>query len=221
MTNQPDMDFQAVYEGKEMAQGVPWVPWNIDEPQPALAALEPDGLYRTDVLDAGCGIGDTTIFLVDRGYTAVGIDFAPTAIEEARRRSTERGVTASFEVGDLTALHGYEGRFSTVVDSGTLPAIAPDKKGEYLQSLATATTSDAKYILLTFSRDAQAVMPVGPTLYTEEELRALVDQSPWTIETLTPATISAKLSPDLADKALGVDDKGRVLVPALLLIAHK
>ncbi|WP_067474315.1 class I SAM-dependent methyltransferase [Dietzia timorensis] len=221
MTNQQDTDFQAVYEGKEKAQGVPWVPWNIDEPQPALAALERGGYYRSEILDAGCGVGDTVIFLAEKGYTAVGIDFAPTAIEEARRRSEQRGVSAAFEVGELTGLQEHEGRFTTVVDSGTLPAIATDQKLEYLKNLAMATTSDAKYVLLTFSDKARDLMPVGPTLYSEDELRSLLDQSPWTIETIKPAAIAAKLNPDLADKALGVDDKGRVLVPALLVIAQK
>jgi len=220
MAAQGDVNFQAVYEGKESAQNVPWVPWNIDEPQPKIAELEPKGYFRSEVLDAGCGVGDTTMFLASRGYTAVGLDAAPAAISAAKSRAAERGIDTTFDVADLTALQGYKGRFKTVVDSGTLPAITHDRRSDYLATLAASTTDDARYIVLTFSHEAKAAMPVGPALFTEQDLRALIGKH-WTVDTLTASTITAKLAPGKAEEALGADEHGRVLVPAWLVIAHK
>ena len=37
-------------------------------------------------LEVGCGAGDTSHKLLERGYNGVGIDFSPTAIEQASRK---------------------------------------------------------------------------------------------------------------------------------------
>lgn len=63
-------------------------------------------------------------------------------------------------------------------------------------------------------------MPKGPTLFSADELATLVEKD-WEIDRLEPSSIAARLAPELGDKALGTDEKGRVLVPALLLVAHK
>ncbi|GGW88593.1 class I SAM-dependent methyltransferase [Streptomyces lomondensis] len=213
-------NFDAVYQGRESAQNVPWVPWNIGEPQPKLAELEPQGVFRSDVLDAGCGIGDTSLFLARRGYTVVGLDSAPSAIATAKQAAADHDLPVTFDVADLTTLQGYERRFRAVVDSGTIPAISDDKRADYLACLARSTTDDATLSILTFSRDARSVMPKGPTLFSADELGTLVEKD-WAIDRLEASTISARLAPELSEAALGTDEKGRVLVPALLLVAHK
>lgn len=213
-------DFDAVYQGRESAQNVPWVPWNIGEPQPKLAELEPQGVFRGDVLDAGCGIGETSLFLARLGYTVVGLDLAPSAVAAAQQAAAGHDLPVTFDVADLTTLQGYEGRFGAVVDSGTIPAVEDAKRADYLASLARSTTDDATLSILTFSRDARAVMPKGPTLFSEDELGSLVEKD-WAIDRLEPSSIAALLAPELAEAAMGTDEKGRVLVPALLLVAHK
>lgn len=213
-------DFDAVYQGRESAQNVPWVPWNIGEPQPRLAELEPQGVFSSDVLDAGCGIGVTSLFLARRGYTVVGLDSAPAAIAAARQETEGHDLPVTFDVADLTALQGHEGRFRAVVDSGTIPAVADEKRADYLECLARSTTDDATLSILTFAQDARALMPKGPTLFSADELATLVEKD-WEIDRLEPSSIAALLAPELCEKALGLDEKGRVLVPALLLVAHK
>ncbi|MEU5974732.1 class I SAM-dependent methyltransferase [Streptomyces sp. NPDC047315] len=217
---QQETNFDAVYQGRESAQNVPWVPWNIGEPQPKLAELEPQGVFRSDVLDAGCGVGVTSLFLARRGYTVVGLDSAPSAIAAAQQAAEGHDLPLTFDVADLTTLQGYEGRFGAVVDSGTIPAVPDDKRADYLTCLARSTTDDATLSILTFAQQARTVMPKGPTLFTADELAALVEKD-WAIDRLEPSCIAARLAPELSDKALGTDEKGRVLVPALLLVAHK
>ena len=91
-------------------------PWVIGEPQPAIIELERTGLVRGKVLDAGCGTGEHTILLTRLGYDVLGVDSAPTAIEQARANAAEKGVDARFEVGDAMNL-GAEPRYDTIVDS--------------------------------------------------------------------------------------------------------
>ena len=68
------------------------------------------------VLDVGCGTGEHTILLTRLGYDVLGVDSAPTAIEQARENAADKGVDARFEVADAMNL-GAEPRYDTIVDS--------------------------------------------------------------------------------------------------------
>jgi hypothetical protein len=64
-----DFDYEALYQGKQPIAGVDlgWeeVPWDLGEPQPAVVALEQSGQLRSEILDAGCGLGEHAIFLAE------------------------------------------------------------------------------------------------------------------------------------------------------------
>ncbi|HEY2205257.1 MAG TPA: class I SAM-dependent methyltransferase [Pseudonocardia sp.] len=109
-------------------------PWVIGEPQPAVVALERDGLIRGRVLDAGCGTGEHTILLTELGYDVLGIDFSPGAVELARRNAEHRGVAARFEVADALA-PGGEPRFDTVLDSALFHVFDDADRVRYLRAL--------------------------------------------------------------------------------------
>src|SRR5690242_13429474 len=117
MTN-PSL-FESAYRGQapEMGQGFR-PPWSIGEPQPEIAALIDADAFHGEVLDAGCGEGSTSLYLAERGFTTVGLDQSPTAIELARAEAARRGLTgAAFSVADISTFTGYDGRFGTIVDS--------------------------------------------------------------------------------------------------------
>lgn len=118
MTTPGDFEFESVYRGTGPFGPDVAPPWSIGEPQPELAALIDQGKFHGEVLDAGCGEGAISLYLAERGFTTVGLDLAPTAIESARAAAERRGLdAATFEVADITSFTGYDGRFGTVVDS--------------------------------------------------------------------------------------------------------
>ncbi|CPZ14353.1 thiopurine S-methyltransferase (tpmt) superfamily protein [Mycobacteroides abscessus] len=107
--------------------------WNIGEPQPEYAALiDQEGTVQGEVLDAGCGYAELALALAARGHTVVGIDLASTAVEAATAAALERGLrTATFQQADISSFTGYDGRFSTVFDSGLLHALPPALRDGY------------------------------------------------------------------------------------------
>lgn len=114
-------------------------PWSIGEPQPEIAALIEAGKFHGDVLDAGCGEAATSLYLAERGFTTVGLDMSPTAIELARAEAAKRGLTnASFEVADISAFTGYDGQFGTIVDSTLFHSMPVEAREGYQQSIARA-----------------------------------------------------------------------------------
>ena len=53
------------------------------------------------LLDPGCGNGKSAVWLAEQGFQVVGVDLAPSAVEQARRLARRRGVEdrVSFYLG--------------------------------------------------------------------------------------------------------------------------
>lgn len=219
-----DEMFESSYRGEnpDMGEGRP--PWSIGGPQPEIAALIDAGKFHGEVLDAGCGEAAVSLDLAERGFTTVGLDQSPTAIKLARAEAAERGLTnASFEVADISAFTGYDGRFGTIVDSTLFHSMPVELRRGYQESIARAAAPGASYFVLVFDAATVPVNPVNPV--TSDELRAVVEQF-WTIDEIRPARIHAHLPERLPNiqEVMGTDlrdeGNGRTSIPAWLLSAH-
>jgi SAM-dependent methyltransferase len=60
--------------------------------------------HGSRVIDVGCGVGWTTLFLAEAGFAPLGVDLVPANIEVARERASRWGSAARFAVGDMDAL---------------------------------------------------------------------------------------------------------------------
>src|SRR5258708_28496217 len=151
--NSDIMDWDDVYRGEGGFEGPP--PWNIGEPQPELAALIQAGKVRSDVLDAGCGHAELSLTLAADGYTVVGIDLTPTAVAAANKAAQERNLSrASFVQADITSVTGYDGRFSTIIDSTLFHSLPIEGRDGYLRSVHRAAAPGASYFILVFAKGA-------------------------------------------------------------------
>jgi len=227
MTNDPsDVLFDSAYRGEAPELGLGTrPPWSIGEPQPEIAALIAAGKVHGDVLDAGCGEAATAIALAERGFTTVGLDQSATAIELARAEAAKRGLTnATFDVADISAFTGYDGRFGTIVDSTLFHAMPVELRDGYQQSIVRAAAPGASYFVLVFdATNWPASGPAHPV--TEQELRDVVSKY-WVIDEVRPARIHANFTgnglgaAEFAGDTLQDEGNGRTSVPAWLLTAH-
>ena len=216
--------FENAYRGEAQELGLGTKPpWSIGEPQPELAELIEAGKFHGDVLDVGCGEAAVSLYLAERGVTTVGLDLSPTAIELATAEAAKRGLTnASFEVADISAFTGYDGRFGTIVDSTLFHSIPVEAREGYQQSIVRAAAPGASYYALVFDRTGLPNGPANPV--TEDELRAVVSKY-WVIDEIRPARIHASF-PEAAEGVGMVfgdvrdEANGRKSVPAWLLSAH-
>ena len=218
------IDWDNAYREQGEFEGPP--PWNIGEPQPELAALMAAGKFRSDVLDAGCGLAELSLALAAEGYTVVGVDLTPTAIAAATKAAADRGLaTASFVQADITSFTGYDERFSTVVDSTLFHSLPVEARDGYLRSVHRAAAPGASYYVLVFAKGAfPAEMDPKPNQVDEDELREAVSKY-WEIDEIRPAYIHANM-PEVSNAPFEFpphdrDDKGRMQLPAYLLTAHK
>ena len=200
--------------------------WNIGEPQPEYRALiDQDGIVRGEVLDAGCGYAELALALAARGHTVTGIDLTPTAVTAATAAAQARGLTdATFVEADITSLTGFDGRFSTIFDSGLLHALPAELRDGYLRAVHRAAAPGATFYILAFGEGAFGDHDgPGPTQFTEEQLRAEVSQH-WRIDEIRPAKLyatSAQLSGGSTAPAARADEQAHTSLPAFLVVAHK
>ena len=68
------------------------------------------------------------------GWQVVGIDFAPRAIQIAKRKIKNANIQADLRVGDATQLNGIDGPFDLALDMGCFHGI--EKRKDYLDSTA-------------------------------------------------------------------------------------
>ena len=113
--------------------------WELGQPAPPLVEfMESTRLPSGRVAVPGCGRGHDVRYLVQRGYGAVGFDFAPTAIAAARARAKADRVAAEFEQRDIFTLgRDHANAFDGVWEYTCFCAIDPARRAEYVRTMAT------------------------------------------------------------------------------------
>jgi 2-heptyl-1-hydroxyquinolin-4(1H)-one methyltransferase len=224
MTGPDKLTFDDFYRGEGTKFGLsPKAPWSLgDRPQPELAALVEAGKFHGDVLDVGCGEAAISLYAAEHGYTAVGVDFSPAAIELARVAAAKRGLTnATFEVADITSFTGYDDRFGTIVDSGVLHTLPADQRDAHQRCIVRAAAPGASYFVLSLDKFDIPASPVEIGL-SAEEARDLVSKY-WVIDEIRPARTYAYPPQNAPFHFVGAHKQpdGTTSIPGWLLSAHK
>jgi cyclopropane fatty-acyl-phospholipid synthase-like methyltransferase len=145
-------------------------PWDIGRPQHAFVRLAEGGMLSGRLLDPGCGTGEHTLLAAVHGADAVGIDISANAIDRARRKAAERGVTVRFEVADALALDRLGLTFDTVLDSGLFHVFDDEDRARYVESLAAVLSPGGRAYLMCFSDRRPGDW--GPRRVRREEIEA-------------------------------------------------
>lgn len=136
--------------------------WSVDHLlREVIAGLEPG-----TALDIGCGEGQNTRFLVEHGWSALGIDISRTAIARARERAR---AGARFEVIDARSWKP-EAQFDLVISTYALP---PSGKGRdtALAMAAAAVAPGGTAYVVEFDGSTEDLWPASD-LVTVDELVA-------------------------------------------------
>ena len=110
-------------------------------------------------LDLGCGTGTNVITLAKAGWQVIGVDFARRAIQVARRKIRQAGVTADLRVGDVTRLEDLRGPFDLILDIGCYHGISPPGKQAYRENLKRLLSPTGDYLMYSIFRQADEDRP--------------------------------------------------------------
>lgn len=185
--------FEEAYEGRP--------PWDIGRPQRAIVQAAEEGMIRGNVLDVGCGTGENTLFLAQRGHYVWGVDVVKKVIEQARVEAHERGVDARFFVLDALDLGQLERTFDTIVDSGLFHVFDDEDREHYVEEIGRVLAPGGRYVMLCFSDLEPGDW--GPRRISEAEIRATFAQG-WGVETIRPTRFETTRDPGFAKAWLTV-----------------
>ena len=107
-------------------------------------------------IDIGCGTGTNVITLAQHGWQVSGIDFAPRAIQIAKRKTLRlrsgqapnANVKADLRVGDATKLDGITGPFDLALDMGCFHGV--ENRSAYLATLDRVLASGGHWLMYGF-----------------------------------------------------------------------
>ncbi|MGH2720405.1 MAG: class I SAM-dependent methyltransferase [Actinomycetota bacterium] len=169
-------------------------PWDIGRPQPALQALADAGLIGGKVLDAGCGTGEHALMAAALGLEATGLDFAATAVEEARGKAGARGLPVRFVEGDALDLPALGETFDTVIDCGLFHVLDDDQRSAYVQGVTAVTRPGGRYFLLCFNEHVPG--DAGPRRIRQHEIRDAFAEG-WRVDGIEASSITSTIGPPI------------------------
>lgn len=148
------------------------VPWDIGRPQPAILRLADASELVEPILDVGCGSGEHALLAATMGLEVTGLDSSHVAVELARAKARQRGLSVEFLVGDVLALDQVDRLdppFRTVIDVGCFHNFANADRPVYATSLASVVEGGGVLHLLCLSEYTPG--SDGPRRVTQAELR--------------------------------------------------
>jgi SAM-dependent methyltransferase len=149
--------------------GAPRWDTNITPPEVA-AVIEGDAaLPAGRALDLGCGTGTNVIYLAQHGWKAIGVDFSPVAIQQARKRAKNiKGAT--FVEGDVSQLSqlGITGPFDFVLDVGCFHGLPAHARQAYAREVARVTRPGALFMIWAIESSRKAFLPGTPAMQDKE-----------------------------------------------------
>ena len=152
------------------------MPWDERMPPPeviAIAEILPPGR----MIDIGCGFGRTAIYMSQKGWEAIGIDYVPEAIEGARQRAAALDANVTFLNESTIDMPYLEGPFDLAVDVGCMHSFSDEERDRHIQELARLLAPGATYMLFAHLKDENDDNPPGRNRPTPALLQTLL--APW------------------------------------------
>jgi len=168
-------------------------PWDIGRAQREFVQLEESGKISGNVLDVGCGTGENALFLAGCGHEVWGVDSAPAAIEVARRKARERGLTATFIVEDTLNLHEIGKTFDSVIDSGLFHTLSDPERVSFVRNVFEVLKPGGTYFMLAFSEREPG--GYGPRRITKKEIEGAFSYG-WRINEIRTAVFETRTRPE-------------------------
>ncbi len=155
-------EWDSVYAGD--VRSLPWYSEALDED--VRRALSSRRIRKGIFLDIGTGPGTQAAALSARGFTVLGTDVSPKAVQKARRRFPR----VMFIVDDITATR-LMGSFDFILDRGCLHSLEPGQRSSYVRNISSLLRPGGLLFLKTFSKREKGW--TGPYRFSPEMVRRL------------------------------------------------
>lgn len=141
------------------------VPWDTNQTPPEVVEFVAQQAAGR-MLDLGCGTGTNVLYMVQRGWEAVGVDYVPQAIATARQKAKASQLQATFHHGDVTHLEKLPlpHNINYFLDVGCFHTLEADGQRRYAAECRRLAAPDAWLMLYaSFPRIAKSGYRMGVT----------------------------------------------------------
>lgn len=165
--------------------------WDYAHPSQELVSfVATANLPRSNVaLDVGCGAGREAIFLAKCGYLATGVDFSAGAIDIARQRSAQEGVTVHWHVADVLQLPLEARSVDFVNDRGCFHVVQRAQRAQFVDEIARVLKPSGRMLLRGSERSSKG----GFVAVTTEEIDRWFDRRQFRRGPVLPIMMVANL----------------------------
>lgn len=141
------------------------LPWDVGTPAPELQdAFTELNLHGKPVLEIGCGTGTNAIWMAQQNCRVVATDISPTAIEQAKAKTSEAKVDVEYLLADICEAPAVQdGTVDFVFDRGVYHVMSPEKRAVFAKRVADSLSSGGHWLCMAGSKDEVRENPeVGP-----------------------------------------------------------
>ncbi|HEY9731715.1 MAG TPA: class I SAM-dependent methyltransferase [Drouetiella sp.] len=161
-------------------QGPEALPWDSGEPSGELVAyIESLKKAPAKALEIGCGTGTNAIWLARRGCEVVATDLSETAINMAKKKLADSGLTnVEFKVDDVIARAPVPaGSIDFVYDRGVYHVMDPGNRDTFINRVSDCLKDGGAWLCLAGSADERVYgRDQGPPQLKASELIDLAEK---------------------------------------------
>jgi 2-polyprenyl-3-methyl-5-hydroxy-6-metoxy-1,4-benzoquinol methylase len=145
-------------------------PWDTGHPSTELQrVVREEKIKPCRAIELGCGTGTNAVWLAQQGFDVTAVDLSSLAIDQAKARAAQAGVSVHFVAGDLLDPPEVGGPFDFFFDRGCYHVVRRIDVQLFLQTLANITQPGTRGLVLT--GNAKEPRDPGPPVVQETELR--------------------------------------------------
>ena len=158
------------WDERYQQQAVETMPWFYPELDDDLQqALEQLGLRGGSALDLGTGPGTQAMQLARRGFDVTAADISEAAIRLAREKAEEQQLAITWQQDDVLATR-LSGPFDLIFDRGCFHVLPPERRPDYVSTVAELLKVDGYLFLKCFSHLQPGTQ--GPHRFMPEQIQA-------------------------------------------------
>lgn len=165
------------------------IPWQKTQADYLIKVIGEGKVKPGLALDLGCGTGEESVYLAQKGFKVIGIDISKTAIKYAEENTRKAKVKVRFITADVTDLDFLKDKkFDFILDWATLHGLPKSKRRKYISGIIKHTKKSSKLLLRCFSKyevnKEFGMTPIGKIyLFSKKDIEKLYGKHFKIIET--------------------------------------
>ena len=138
--------------------------WDIGKAAPALVNFlkSPQAPTMGKTLVIGCGRGYDALLFAEKGHEVVAVDFAPSAIAQAKELAQQAHLSVEFIQEDIFTLPKYyQNCFDYIIEHTCFCTLPPEKRTSYLDLVISLLKPKGELIGVFFTHNREGGPPYG------------------------------------------------------------